>query len=282
MQKTFTENKKITFNKDATFFKAFIRVVKSIGDKKDAWGNSYSFGRENIIHEPLIEAKDKDEVKKYLVEKYPQFFQNGKVYERESKDQAQFFYAVIYPLYAFEKQQINEGEWICISCGQIHENKYVSKPHIDYRLFGDEKLFCKSEGNVCIENYKKEKFKNVELVDDLNFIKSDSPNYIYKCTEKATRKCYIGKTRNAPFFRWWNHLTKSYSPFGLYLRQTKLSDWTFEVLEELPCNILDEEVFKIESDYILKFDSINNGFNSLISNKKTLSKSGNLFDEIPD
>lgn len=282
MEDNIIQNNKNILNNDALYFKAFIRVVKSISEKKDSWGNSLSFGNENIIIEPLIEAKDKDEVKKYLVEKYPHFFQNGKVYERESKDQAQFFYVVIYPLYEWEKQLINQGEWICESCGQKHENRYLSKPKIDYRLFGDEKLFCKSDDNVCLENYKKDKFKNVELIDDLNFVKSDSPNYIYKCTEKATGKSYIGKTRNAPFFRWWNHLTKSYSPFGLYLRQTKLSDWTFEVLEELPYNISDEEVFKVESDYILKFDSINNGFNSLISNKKALSKSGNLFDEIPD
>jgi len=245
-------------------FKAFIRVVKSIVSKHEYFG----FDTVEVIREPVIEAHDKAEVKKFLVEKYPQFFQNGKVYEKETKDQAQFFYVLIYPLYEWEKKQIEEGPWTCASCGHVHENKYVSKPRISERLFGADKLFCRSEDDICVENYKREKYKNVEFPDDINHIKTDSPNYIYKCTEKKTGKSYIGKTRNAPFFRWWNHLTRSNSPFGTYLRQTKLSDWTFEVLEELPSNILDSDVLTIESKYMKMYDSINNGFNTLISDKK--------------
>lgn len=246
-------------------FKAFIRVVKSIINKEEYITNG--FGTVEVIREPLIEAKNKAEVKQILLEKYPQFFQNGKVYEKETKDQAQFFYVIIYPLYEFEKNAIKEGVWICDSCGKVHENKYISKPKTNERLFGSDKLFCRSEDNTCIENYYKERYKNIDFPDDTNYIKNDSPNYIYKCTEKLTGKCYIGKTRNAPFFRWWNHLTHSRSAFGIYLRKTKLSDWTFEVLEELPSNIHDYEVFKIESEYIQKFDSINKGFNSVISKK---------------
>ncbi len=81
---------------------------------------------------------------------------------------------------------------------------------------------------------------------------------------------YIGKTRNAPFWRWWNHLTHSGSSFGAYLRQTKLSEWTFEVLEELPAETSDTEVFRIESEYMVKYNSIGNGFNSLISCKSAV------------
>lgn len=247
-------------------YKAFIRVVKSL-----AIESYMGFDTVEVLREPLIYANNKAEVKSILLERYPQFFQNGKVYEKETKDQAQFFYVVIFPLYEWEKKQIEEGEWVCGSCGQTHKNKYVSKPRINTRLFGDGLMFCRSDDDICLENYKREKYKHVELPDDESYIKSDSPNYIYKCTEKKTGKCYIGKTRNAPFFRWWNHLTHSSSPFGLYLRQTKLSDWTFEVLEELPANIPDEELSKIESKYIIVFDSINNGFNSVISNKSVLT-----------
>lgn len=252
-----------------SLFKAFIRVVKSISERDNYFLGG--FGAVEVVREPLIEAKDKSEVKKILLERYPQFFTNGKVYERETKDNAQFFYVVIYPLYEWEKKQIEEGEWVCESCGHIHENQYLSKPRINERLFGTDKLFCRSDEDLCLENYKKEYYKDVDLPDDLAYIKKDSPNYIYKCTEKATGKSYIGKTRNAPFFRWWNHLTHSSSPFGIYLRQTKLSDWTFEVLEELPGNIDESEVFRIESEYIMKYDSIQNGYNTVISNKKVLT-----------
>jgi len=263
-------------------FKAFIRVVKSIALKDDSFG----FDTVEILREPLIEAIDKSEVKKILLEKYPQFFQNGKVYEKETKDQAQFFYVVIFPLYQHEINLIEEGEWKCDYCGHVHENKYISRPIVSKKFEG--KIFCGSDHNTgndiieapdCYERWKREVvFKNSDLPDDLNYIGVDSLNYIYKCTEKSTGQCYIGKTRNAPFFRWWNHLTHSSSPFGLYLRQTKLSEWTFEVLEELPSNVSDSEIFRIESEYIKKFDSITNGFNSVISNKKVLSNCGMLFD----
>ena len=259
-------------------FKAFIRVVKSI-----AYNDFTGFDSVEVIREPLIEAKDKNEVKRILLNKYPQFFQNGKVYEKETKDQAQFFYVVIFPLYQHEIDLINEGEWACDYCGQVHENKYLYKP-LESRQFKG-KLFCNQDyktGNDiistpdCYEKWKKEiAFKDVDLPDDLNYINNNSLNYIYKITEKNTGKCYIGKTRNAPFFRWWNHLTHSSSPFGLYLQNTRLSDWIFEVLEELPANIIDHEIFRIESEYMIKYDSINNGFNSLISNKNTMINKDN-------
>lgn len=249
-------------------YKAIIRVVKSLSGNEDR----FTFGDYDIVKEPIIEALDKSEVKAFLLNKYPQFFANGKVYEKETKDTAQFFYVVIYPLFNWEIDLVNQGEWVCASCGHVHENAYVSKPRYSEKLFGKDVLFCRSgdNGDHCLNQYKKDKYKNIEFPDDENFIKKDSPNYIYKCTEKATGKCYIGKTRNAPFWRWWNHLTHSSSPFGSYLRNSRLSEWTFEVLEELPAEISDTEVFKIESEYIVKFDSINNGFNSTISNKSVL------------
>lgn len=255
-------------------FKAFIRVVKSIGTESGMY-----FGSDNnVVKEPIIEAKDKADVKEYLKSEYPQFFQNGKVYEKETKDTAQFFYVVIYPLYQWEIDEINKGEWACASCGHVHENRYVSKPRLS-KLFGEDVLFCRSgdNGELCLSNYTKDKYKSVDFPDDLNYVKDCSPNYIYKVTEKSTNKSYIGKTRNAPFFRWWNHLTHSSSPFGMYLRTSKLSDWTFEVLEELPSNMLDKDIFDIESQYMVQFDSIKNGFNSLVSSKNVLqNKNENL------
>lgn len=242
-------------------FKAFIRVVKSLTE-------DHFYGVGNVIREPLIEAKDKTEVKQILLEKYPQFFPTGKVYERESKkDKAQFFYVVIYPLYNYEKQEVEEGEWKCAYCGQVYENKYISRPRVDSRLLGEDIMFCRSDDDTCYRKYVYSTSNNGEIPDDLHYITKDSPNYIYKITEKSTGRCYIGKTKNAPFFRWWNHLTHSNSPFGLYLKKSNLSNWTFEVLQELPACLDNSDVLRIESEYIVKFDSINNGFNTTISNK---------------
>lgn len=262
-----------------SLFSASIRVVKSIAYKDNEY-SGFGFDTVEIIKEKMIEAESKDDLKKILVEKYPQFFQNGKVYEKETKDQAQFFYVIIKKLSNWELKQIEEGKWTCSNCGEIHENQYLSRPRYTRKPPFQDLLFCDNDN--CIDDFKKQYYKDVEMPDDETYVKSESLNYIYKCTEKATGKCYIGKTRNAPFFRWWNHLTHSSSPFGIYLRQTKLSDWTFEVLEELPCNTPDTVVFKIESEYITKFECIEKGFNSLISNKKVLQKSGNMFDNVLD
>lgn len=246
-------------------FKAIIRVVKSIAFDERQF--NAAFDSVDVIREPIVYANDKAEVKEYLKVKYPQFFQNGKVYEKETKDQAQFFYVIIYPLYNHEIELINKGEWTCSYCNQVHENEYISRPRKNERLYGSDVMFCRTE---CMDNYTKNKYVGVEFPDDNLYIKVDSPTYIYKCTEKKTGKSYIGKTRNAPFWRWWNHLTKSKSPFGNYLRSTKLSDWTFEVLEELPSNMSDTDVFMIESKYIVQYDSLANGFNTVISNKNAI------------
>lgn len=250
------------------YFKALIRVVKSLND--DGY---YHFGSKTMVEESLIKAENKAEVKVYLLNKYPQFFQNNKVYEKETKDKAQFFYVLIYPLSQYELDLVNSGEWACDSCGQIHENRYVNKPIISKKLFPD-KLFCRDleHSGHCLEKFKCEYYSKygLDMPDNESYIRNDSPNYIYKITEKATGKCYIGKTRNEPFFRWWDHLKHSKSPFGLYLRDTKISDWTFEVLEILPPATKDTEVFDVESKYIVIHNSIENGFNTIISKKQIL------------
>lgn len=246
-------------------FNASIRVVKSLIEKDDFFFNTLE-----VVREKYILALDNNEVKTILSDKYPSFFPENKVYQKETKDQAQFFYVIIKPLSNYEINQVNQGLWVCDGCGQKHDNKYISRPDYTRKPPFQDLLFCNND--ACKEDYIKEYYKDVEMPDDQYHVKPDSLNYIYKCTEKSTEKCYIGKTRNAPFFRWWNHLTHSSSPFGTYMRSTKLSDWKFEVLEELPANISDSEVFKIESEYITKYDSLNNGFNSLISHKTTTQK----------
>lgn len=254
-------------------FKAIIRVVKSLVSNQD----QESYGAKDILREPIIYAKNKDEVKSYLLEKYPQFFPEAKIYEKETKDTTQFFYVLIYPLFEWELKALDSGEWVCDGCGTKHPNKYISKPRT-YGEFSDRHIFCNNDqNNTCLNLFKQKHLGEGVLLDNYSYIKPNSPTYIYKITEKATGKSYIGKTRNEPFFRWWNHLTHSTSPFGKYLRTTKLSDWTFEVLEILEWNLLNTQVLEIESKYMLRYDTINNGYNSVISNKNA-SLNMNLFD----
>lgn len=248
------------------YWKAYINVIKSLVDN-NGW-----FGDRNVIHEPLIEAETKQDALKIIAERYPQFFANGKVYTRETKDQAQFFYVNVYELSNNEIELIQSGEWTCTYCRQVHLNEYISRPRISYKMFVGDKFCSKDSPDSCFEKHKQAYYKNngVDMPDDLTYITAKSPTYIYKVTEKATGKCYIGKTRNEPFFRWWNHYKHSSSPFGQRLAQSNINEWTFEVLEILPPEVKDGEVFRIESTYMVQFNSIENGYNTVISNKKVL------------
>lgn len=252
-------------------FKAFIKIVKS------KQPSDMNFMDATIIYEKLIYAKDKKEVKKILIEQYPQFFPDNKVYEKESgKNPDQIFYVLIYPLREYEISLMNEGEWVCSGCGQKYENRYLHPPK-HYSKMGDKYEFCNYyekgrdpliDHDICLKLFKGKIEENgIEPPDNMFFVTNDSCSYIYKVTEKATGKSYIGKTKNAPFFRWWEHLKHSRSPFGLHLRNTDLKEWTFEVLETIEPYVKEKDVLRIESEYILKYDSINNGYNTIISNK---------------
>jgi hypothetical protein len=245
------------------YFKAFIRVVKSLSNERsgDGFFGSSLFGAENIVEERFIESKDKKGVLDFLLNKYPQFFPNNKIYTRETKDQAQFFYVVVFELYSYEVLEHKES-WKCSHCQQEYDSKYLHRPVI--KFYNENLYFCKND--ICDVEFKKQYYSQNEIPDDKKYINTDIC-YIYKITEKGSGKCYIGKTLNAPFFRWWNHLTHSGSPFGIYFRQSNLSNWTFEVLEILEMKT-DAEVFETESNYIRLYNSIDNGFNTLISKKK--------------
>lgn len=278
MRKKDLLEKKIPEEVNLIPFKAYIRVVKSLNLE-----NSYNcFDSVTVLVEKLIYAKDKKEVKEILLERYPQFFPTNKIYEKETKDTAQFFYVLIYPLSKYEIDDLNSESWECYGCGQIHENKYISRPKT-YHKIGEQYLFCPNNDYYHPEKYSSEnanrclklfhgKIGDSEFPDDMNYVKVDSLNYIYKVTEKDTGRCYIGKTKNEPFFRWWNHLRHSRSPFGVYLRNTTLDKWTFEVLEIIPALYSNSEILAKESEYIQKFNSIENGFNTVISNKSVLIK----------
>lgn len=260
-------------------FKVFIRVVKSILHYNHSDNPESSFGAITVVKEPLVYAKDKKAVKEMLLNKYPQFFPNNKIYEKETKDVAQFFYVLIYPLYQYEIDDVEAGQWTCSGCGQNHENRYISKPKI-YSQIGDNYLFCgtdysrpdysQQERDRCLKLFRGKVNPGHELPDNMTYVKPDSLTYIYKVTEKETGKCYIGKTNNQPFFRWFEHIKHSTSPFGVYLRNTPIENWTFEVLETIPAVYSNSQILEKESLHIIKHDSIKNGFNMLISNKDAL------------
>ena len=257
------------------YFNVLIRVCKKI-----QWLDSMDFWNKTIVQE-TIKAKSKEEAKKIILEKYPQFFQNWKVYSRQTKDKAQFFYVLLYEYSDWHLKEW-EKEWECDFCKKKHENSIESEHlKVKNRKF-EWKFFCSSpnpkvswndeidfvELKSCASMYEEDFYKKNNLEDNQYYVHDNSKYYIYKITEKESWKSYIWQTRNEPFFRWWQHLSHSSSPFWIYLRQTELSDWTFEVLESRSHSTSYDEILKIESKYIIEYDAIENWFNSVISKKE--------------
>lgn len=97
------------------------------------------------------------------------------------------------------------------------------------------------------------------------------PPVIYRVTNKITGHVYIGKTTQAFTLRWYQHFYQGGSTkFHLAIKSSKISDWTFEVLEKIhiPEDIksksdIEKLIFQREKHWIGHHDSIINGYNSI-------------------
>lgn len=104
---------------------------------------------------------------------------------------------------------------------------------------------------------------------------------IYKITNLTNNKVYIGQSRDI-LARWQEHITKANYPNNAYncslyqdFRKLGLTNFSFEILE---LNLYDkEQLDKLEREYIIQFDSFNNGYNQtrgnhIIEEKQIVSK----------
>lgn len=84
---------------------------------------------------------------------------------------------------------------------------------------------------------------------------------IYRITNKRTKMVYIGQTTQAFTLRWWQHIKwgESGCKFHQAMRNSELTDWTFEVLEVCKAEELDQR----EAYHIAAHDSVERGYNSL-------------------
>jgi len=106
--------------------------------------------------------------------------------------------------------------------------------------------------------------------------------YIYKITNTVNKKCYIGVTTQAnPNDRWSHHKSSIRANIGCPFLQTAFKKhgedaFKFEVL--IIC--FDEDVFKFENEYIVKYNSmIPNGYNAAEGGKIGMSFLGKKHTE---
>lgn len=85
---------------------------------------------------------------------------------------------------------------------------------------------------------------------------------IYKITKLSTGKVYIGQTKRSFTLRWWEHIkTKD------FIIQD-ITDITFQIIEYLPNDAEDNFILKRESYWIKHYNSIEDGFNQVVSKKE--------------
>jgi len=106
--------------------------------------------------------------------------------------------------------------------------------------------------------------------------------YIYKITNSVNKKCYIGiTTQSNPNKRWSNHKSHNRKgngcPFLMKAFKKYGEDaFNFEVL--IIC--FDEDVFRFESEYIKKYNSLSpNGYNVATGGKTNQSFLGKTHSE---
>jgi len=151
---------------------------------------------------------------------------------------------------------------ICTQCGKEYtlNEKYLLNA-------GGNREHCSSD---CSLDERNTKGVEVYVNSELNGIHEA---VIYKITNKKTGLCYIGKTTQAFTLRWYQHFYQSCgTKFHSAIKEYGLDCWTFEVIEivgdrRTPVSIILER----ESFWIKHFNSINNGYNSVISKTEEIT-----------
>jgi len=224
---------------------------------------------------------------------FPPIF-SGKVSannKKEAKELIEEEYGKKFPLRVLQKD-LDSNEFLL----KINEIKLGS--HIE-RLF--EEREC--ENPECNKKYRK-----IDVYNDANFIDtygccseecsrkvkeirqeayftevdffSNAIPVIYKITNKNSNLCYIGQTIRSFTLRWWEHIVRpSDCKFHSALKESKITDWIFEVIEVIPSGNkqkLDER----ESYWIRYYDSIINGFNTTKVGNYIPNKSQKTMDEV--
>lgn len=143
----------------------------------------------------------------------------------------------------------------CVECG--YEYTFLEHKQVNDYIGHITKDYCTEK--CYITGKQKEYIGKCDDAQKEAYERCDR-GYIYKITNKLTKKSYIGQTIQPLTLRWWQHINANNTKkFGEALETHKLTDWTFEALEDAPKDKLVER----ERHYIEKFNSIDNGYNSV-------------------
>ena len=204
---------------------------------------------------------------------------------KEAKLIIEELYGKKFPLRVLAKD-LESNEFL-LSIKEIKDTDYYTK-----KLFENtECTHCKSSFKIiekyqlgasnyggrdfcCSECAEKEREKNRIPMIDFKESVAIHEYVIYKITNKETNQCYIGQTKQAFTFRWYQHFYQTKDvKFHEAITSFPVTAWMFEVIEviQIPEEIKYDKaairnlINTKETEYIRKFNSIKNGYNSVKS-----------------
>lgn len=212
-----------------------------------------------VLVQNIVEKENKQEVLRYIESEYPEYFEGNKVAQKLSKKSEQIVYVTI-----FELDEYWKSYWTqtikCAVCGRevplLSINQNLGYVQLNRFTCSPECELAYPEHSAMVRDQQNEDYWNSRC----NYY------YIYKITHKVTGKCYIGYTEREPIFRWWEHLKHSELPIGQALKTEGIEMFTFEVIEKHSKDSkTKQEMHAIETKHILAHDSIDNGYNCVVS-----------------
>jgi hypothetical protein len=201
---------------------------------------------------------------------------------KEAKEIIEAIYDRKFPLRVLRKD-LESNEFLLVIKEITEDDKHTQSLFIQHtceQCAGQFRIIEKYQNGIggggskyCSRDCESEAYKVNKLrVADDNVLNGQHKPVIYKITNKVDNKCYIGKTTQAFTLRWYQHFFQGCgTKFHDCIKLSKLEDWTFEILEVV---VIPEEmkkltdvtklIFERECFYINQFDSINNGYNTVV------------------
>jgi len=236
-----------------------------IKGKKDVPISSFYGGSSNWAFPPIwqdkVEASNSKEAKLLIEEMYGRKFPVRVLAKDLESNEFLLSIKEIKENDYYTRKLFNECE--CKQCKS--KFRVIEKYQIGNDGGGSE--FC---NNTCAKEYNEAEALKRPVVEITN---ANSNPVIYKITNKENGMSYVGKTTQIFTLRWYTHFfQRTSSKFHKAISTLPLTVWHFEILEVIivPKELTDMAdinrfILKKETDYIKQFDSINNGYNSLIS-----------------
>lgn len=240
-------------NENFSYKRPFNCQVKSRDQKSSSW-------QWPPVHNELVFAFNKEHAKE-IFEKNIESNIPKEVYENFIKKDN--YLVFIKEIDENSRQLEYFKQRICKFCGC----QYKIIDYYNNGLYTPPHEFC---SNICrdqhIEEYGVE--QKIDPNAELNYT-SRNVGYIYKITNKKTNKSYIGQTKQVFTLRWYQHFyhNKKETKFHKEIESTNIKDWEFSIIEMIKTNAgrLNEiDILEREKFWILHYDSIENGYNSLI------------------